>query len=64
MNNKKRLKPTSREIVEANREKLLAWAQEGKSYFWMATQIGLNDRNAPMVSKWFIAQGIRRKEAK
>ena len=55
---------TSREIVEANRDKLLAWEREGKSYFWMATQIGLNDRNAPMVSKWFIAQGIRRKEAK
>jgi len=30
----------------------------------MATQIGLNDRNAPMVSKWFIAQGIHRKVAK
>ena len=55
---------TSREIVEANRDKLLAWEREGKSYFWMAQAIGLNDRNAPMVSKWFIAQGIRRKEAK
>ena len=55
---------TSREIVEANRDKLLAWEREGKSYFWMATQIGLNDRNAPAVSKWFVKQGIRRKEAK
>jgi len=55
-------KPSSREIVEANREKLLAWADEGRSYFWMAMQIGLDDRNAPAVSKWFIRQGIRRKE--
>lgn len=54
-------KLTARQTVEANREKLLAWEREGKSYFWMATQIGLNDRNAPMVSKWFIRQGIRRK---
>ena len=64
MSNKKKRKPTSRETVEANRERLLAWEREGKSYFWMATQIGLNDRNAPMVSKWFIAQGVRRKAAK
>lgn len=54
-------KPSSREIVEANRKKLLEWAQEGRSYFWMAMQIGLDDRNAPAVSKWFIRQGIRRK---
>lgn len=54
-------KPLSREIVEANRKKLLEWAQEGRSYFWMAMQIGLDDRNAPAVSKWFIRQGIRRK---
>lgn len=61
MSNKKKRKPTSRETVEANREKLLAWEREGKSYFWMATQIGLNDRNAPAVSTWFVKQGIRRK---
>lgn len=54
-------KPSSREIVEAKREKLLEWAQEGRSYFWMAMQIGLDDRNAPAVSKWFLRQGIRRK---
>ena len=54
---------TNKELVEANRERLFAWEREGKSYFWMATQIGLNDRNAPMVSKWFIRQGIRRKES-
>ena len=63
MSNKKKRKPTSRETVEANRDRLLVWEREGKSYFWMAMQIGLNDRNAPMVSKWFIAQGVRRKEA-
>ena len=54
---------TNKELVEANRDKLLAWADEGKSYFWMAQQIGINDRNAAAVSKWFIAQGIRRKAA-
>ena len=64
MSNKKKRKPTSRETVEANRDRLLAGEREGKSYFWMATQIGLNDRNAPMVSKWFIARGVRRKAAK
>ena len=64
MSNKKKRKPTSRETVEANREKLLAWEREGKSYFWMARQVGLDDRNAPAVSKWFIRQGIRRKVTK
>ena len=56
-------KPTARQTVEANRDRLLVWEREGKSYFWMATQIGLNDRNAPTVSKWFIKQGIRGKAA-
>ena len=55
---------TSRERIEANRAQLFAWADEGKSYFWMAQQIGINDRNASAVSKWFIAQGIRRKAAR
>ena len=55
---------SSTERIEANREQLFAWADEGKSYFWMAQQIGINDRNAVAVSKWFIAQGIRRKGAK
>ena len=64
MSNQKKRGLSAREVVEANREKLLAWEKEGKSYFWMAQAIGLNDRNAPMVSKWFIAQGVRRKEAK
>ena len=52
------------ELVEANREKVLAWAEEGKSYFWMAQQIGINDRNASAVSTWFVKQGIRRKAAR
>ena len=49
------------ELVEANRAQLFAWADEGKSYFWMAQQIGINDRNASAVSQWFLKQGIRRK---
>jgi hypothetical protein len=52
---------TSTERIEANREQLFAWADEGKSYFWMAQQIGLSGYNAAIVSKWFLAQGIRRK---
>ena len=52
------------ELVEANREKLFAWAEEGKSYFWMAQQIGINDRNASAVSTWFVKQGVRRKAAR
>ena len=63
MSNKKR-NLSARELVEANRDKMLAWNDEGKSYFWMAGAVGLNDRNAPAVSKWFMAQGIRRKPAK
>ena len=55
---------TSLERIEANRAQLLEWEREGRSYFWMAQQIGINDRNAAAVSKWFIAQGIRRKAAK
>jgi len=63
VSNKKR-NLSARELVEANRDKMLAWNDEGKSYFWMAGAVGLNDRNAPAVSKWFMAQGIRRKPAK
>ena len=55
---------TSIERIEANREQLFAWADEGESYFWMAQQIGINDRNASAVSTWFVKQGIRRKAAK
>ena len=54
---------SSNERIEANRAQLFAWADEGRSYFWMAQQIGINDRNASAVSKYFIKQGIRRKAA-
>ena len=55
---------TNKELVEANRDKLLAWNLEGRAYFWMAQQIGINDRNASAVSTWFVKQGIRRKAAR
>ena len=55
---------SSNERIEANRAQLFAWADEGRSYFWMAQQIGINDRNASAVSTWFLPQGIRRKAAK
>lgn len=59
---KKRI--SSRERIEANREKLMAWESEGRTYFWMAKEIGLNDRNAGAISHWFLQQGIRRKASK
>lgn len=52
------------DIAEANRDRLLAWAKEGKSYFWMAKTIGLGERNFSAVSKWFTYQGIFKKEIK
>ena len=55
---------TNRELIEANRAQLFAWADEGRSYFWMAQQIGINDRNASIVSQWFLKQGIRRRVGK
>lgn len=55
---------TSIERIEANRAQLFAWADEGRSYFLMAQQIGINDRNASAVSTWFVKQGIRRKAAR
>ncbi len=55
---------TNKELVEANREQLFEWARQGKSYFWIAKQLGINDRNASIVSHWFLAQGIRRKAEK
>lgn len=54
---------TNKELVEANRDRLHAWAREGKSYFWMAKQIGLGNRSVSVISKWFLSQGIRRKTA-
>lgn len=55
---------TSTDLIEANREKLLEWAAEGRSYFWMVQQIGIACSNHSVISKWFIRQGIRRKEAR
>ena len=52
------------DIAEANRDRLLAWAKEEKSYFWMAKAIGLGERNFSAVSKWFTYQGIFKKEIK
>ena len=52
---------SSNERIEANREKVIAWAEEGRAYFWIAKQLGINDRNASIVSQWFLKQGIRRK---
>ena len=52
------------DLVEANRDRLIVWAEEGKSYFWMAMRIGLSDRSASAVSVWFRKQGIYRKAAK
>ena len=49
------------ELIEENREQVLVWAQEGKSYFWIAMQLGIPERSSPMVSTWFRKQGIRRK---
>ena len=43
---------TNKELVEANREWLFKWVDEGKSYFWIARQIGLGERNASAVF-WF-----------
>jgi len=52
------------DLVEANRDRLMEWYAEGRSYFWMAMQIGLSDRSASAVSVWFRRQGIYRKAAK
>lgn len=49
------------ELIESNREQVLSWAQEGKSYFWIAMQLGIPERSSPMVSAWFRKRGIRRK---
>jgi len=55
---------TSMELCEANREKLLAWYDEGRSYWWMGQAIGIPDCSRSVVSQWFIRQGIRRKAVK
>ena len=53
---------TNTDLIEANRDRLLEWYAEGRSYFWMAMQIGISERNSGMVSYWFRRQGIFRKE--
>ena len=37
------------ERIEANREKVLAWAAAGRPYFWIARQIGLGANIGLMV---------------
>jgi len=44
------------QFIEANRERLLAWEKEGKSYYWMAREIGIKDRSRGAVSLWFRKQ--------
>jgi len=55
---------TAMEFCEANREQLLAWEKERRSYWWMGQRIGIPDRSRSVVSQWFIRQGIRRKAVK
>ena len=50
------------DICEANKDKLVIWLKEGKSYFWMAKEIGLGERNFAVVSKWFISYGVFKKK--
>jgi hypothetical protein len=52
------------DLVEANRDRLLEWYAQGKSYFWMARQLGIRERNSSIVSCWFRRQGIFRKKPK
>ena len=50
------------DLIEANRDRLFKWYAEGRSYFWMAMQLGISERASGMVSAWFRRQGIYRKE--
>jgi len=52
------------DLIEANRDRLLGWYAEGRSYFWMARQLGISERASGMVSAWFRRQGIYRKVTK
>lgn len=40
-------------LIEQNRERLLAWEKEGKSYYWMAKEIGIPERSRGAVALWF-----------
>ena len=52
------------DLIEANRDRLMRWYAEGRSYFWMAMQLGISERASGMVSARFRRQGIYRKEKK
>ena len=52
------------DLIEANRDRLMCWYAEGRSYFWMAMQLGNSERASCMVGKWFRKQGMFRKEKK
>jgi hypothetical protein len=57
-------KQSGTKLIEANREQMLKWEREGRSYFWMASKVGIGNCNVSAVSKWFVAQGIRRRATK
>jgi len=57
-------KQSGTKLIEANREKMLRREREGRSYFWMASKVGIGNRNVSSISKWFLAQGIRRRATK
>ena len=43
----------NKRLIEENRERLLAWEKEGKSYYWMAKEIGIPERSRGAVALWF-----------
>ena len=57
-------KQSGTKLIEANLEQMLMWEREGRSYFWLASKVGIGNRNVSSISKWFVAQGIRRKATK
>jgi hypothetical protein len=48
-------------ILDSNRDAAIAWAAEGKSYWWIGRQLGIGERGRGSVSAWFRKQGIHRK---
>ena len=57
-------KQSGTKLIEANREQMLKWEREGRSYFWMASKVGIGNRNVSSISKWFRRQGICRRATK
>ena len=55
---------TNKELVIANKDRLQQWQSDGWSYFRMARAIGIGERGTGIISRWFLAQGIRRKVAR